>query len=118
MITVGMGHQMWYSWHTVIAVLPYTGRYTQWYNCVLRVTSDTPRGYRETAYFDPDRQAILDALDSIADQGKEIIVNGFGGGPHRVEFIRVRRGSGMPTVVYRGYGNEFCYVEDVLEILE
>ena len=55
MITEGMGFQMWTTWRTVIAVLPYTGKYTEYYNCVLRLTSDTPRGYTEMAYHDSGR---------------------------------------------------------------
>jgi hypothetical protein len=34
----------------VLAVLPYTGRYPQWFSRVLRLESDTPRGWIEIAW--------------------------------------------------------------------
>lgn len=34
----------------VIAILPYTGRYPQWFNCVLRLQSNTPRGWQDIAW--------------------------------------------------------------------
>lgn len=36
---------------TVLAVLPYTGNYPQWFNCVLRLTCpNTVKGYTEMAH--------------------------------------------------------------------
>ena len=35
---------------TIIAILPYRGMFTQYYDCVLRLTTNTPRGWCEMAY--------------------------------------------------------------------
>lgn len=35
---------------TILAILPYTGRYTQWFDCVLRLNTTTRRGWCEMAY--------------------------------------------------------------------
>ena len=41
---------------TVLAVLPYTGRFTQFFNCVLRLSApSTYRGWMEMAYLDAGR---------------------------------------------------------------
>ena len=46
----------WAGDNTVIEVLPYTGRYPQWFNCVLKITApNTIRGWSTQAYWDEGR---------------------------------------------------------------
>lgn len=54
-IRVGDRMRVWWAVNggnvaTVLAVLPYTGAYPQYADCVLRLTSDTPRGWGEMSY--------------------------------------------------------------------
>jgi hypothetical protein len=35
---------------TILAILPYTGCYPQFCDCVLKLNSETPRGWTEMAY--------------------------------------------------------------------
>lgn len=52
---VGDLYPTWFSGEdhgcsTILAILPYTGRYPQWFNCVLRLTApNTVRGWVEMA---------------------------------------------------------------------
>ena len=46
---VGDSFPIWFNRNgIVLKVFPYTGRYPQWFTWVVRITSDTPRGWLET----------------------------------------------------------------------
>lgn len=49
-LKVGDMINVWTTDRRILAILPYRGLYTQWFNCVIRFQSDTPSGWMEMAY--------------------------------------------------------------------
>jgi len=45
---IGSEFILWTTPRKVLSVKKYTGAYPQWFTYVVRVTSDTPRGWTET----------------------------------------------------------------------